>query len=980
MKLFNTKIWRPVALCTCSLALLCIIANSLGNENAAKVNSFLNIETNKVVGGSDDSYYYKSEYEDLNSMVKERAKLLVQVGQEGTVLLKNENSLPLKEKDKVVILNESAFVYATEHGGGSMASSENISKRTTPSRALKDEGLVVSNNVDDCASANAVIIVIGRAAGEGSDMKAGGLALTSTEKTLIKQATDVNNNVIVLVSGDYVVEIDELKKNDKIKGILKFGNAGLRGAVGLADVIVGKVSPSGKLVDTFSASTTSSPAHMNYGNYDYTNKNKIMASQAGKYVSYNEGIYTDYKYYETRYEDTVLNQGNAKDKVGSTSSSEWKYQNEVTYPFGYGLSYASFEKKLESVKVENDSYEISVSVKNTSDIASKDVVQIYFQSPYTDYDKQNKIEKSSVQLVGFAKTKSLSKGESETVTVSVPKNYLCSYDYTSAKTYIMDAGTYYFSVGEDSHSAINNILAKKSKTTSNGMDENGDSSLVYSFEVKTLDTTTYSTSKYTGSKLTNRFDDVDVNYWIEDNNNKVTYLSRSDWKNTYPTTLKLTAGSKMLASLNDTKKYENGTYNDVKDRAETKDVKYVDVSDESSLKSGLSDGSLTTLNVTSLRGLSYDDEKWNEVLDNLSLYELSKMVSEGRVMVQAAASVTFNGAQGDDGPTGVGVNFAYSKIDKTTGEKTNLKNDETINDGFDDIVASIQDCKVYSSEPVLAATFNQELASETGRFYAEDGLYTGTSFLWGLGLNLHRTCYGGRNSEYYSSDSILTGLMGSKVSSTALEHGLIVVGKHFAINEQEQNRIGVCTFTNEQALRENYLRSFEIAFTDGKLPGIMTAYNRIGVLSCTAEYDLITGVLREEWGSTCYAISDLNSPTPGLYDGNAAIISGLSVFLNNGTYNATSGSATNTSLNPSNIKANKQLLTGCREACHRMLYNFINSSAVNGISKDSRVEYLTPWWSIVLVTLSITLSIIGVATFALLLVSILKGKKHEYED
>ncbi len=976
MKFFNTKIWRPLALSTCSLALLSIVANTLGNENAAKVNSFLHIETNRVVGGNGDSYFYKSEYEDLNSMVKDRAKLLVNVGQEGTVLLKNNNSLPLKKTDKVVLLNENSFVYATAHGGGSMASNENITKRTNPSRALKEAGLTVSDNAEECSSADAVIIIIGRSAGEGSDMAAGNLALSANEKALIKKATEANDNVIIIVSGDYVVEINDLKKDDKIKGIIKFGNAGLRGAVGLADVIVGNVSPSGKLVDTFSVSTTSSPAHINYGNYDFTNKNKIMASQAGKYVSYNEGIYTDYRYYETRYEDTILNQGNAKDSIGSTSSSEWKYQNEVAYPFGYGLSYAKFEKKIEKLLDKDDHFEISVNVKNTSDVGAKDVVQIYFQSPYTDYDKTNKIEKSSVQLVGFSKTKTLAKGEDETLTISIPKNRLCSYDYTNAKTYIMDAGTYYFSVGEDSHSAINNILAKKSKTIANGMDEAGDSSLVTTFNVKELDKVTYSTSKYTNSTLTNRFDDVDVNYWLEDSE-KITYLSRSDWKNTYPKTLKLTAGKEMLASLNDTKKYENGKYNDVKDRAPTKDVKYVDVTNESSLTSGLSDGSLKTMNVTTLKDLPYDDPKWDEMLDNLSLYELSKIVSEGRVVIQAAPSVTFNGAQGDDGPTGVSFTFAYSKLDKDTGAKTALGATETISDGYDDIVAKEQDCKVYSSEPVLAATFNPELADETGRFYAEDGLYTGTSFLWGLGLNLHRTCYGGRNSEYYSADAILNGIIGSHVSAKALEHGLIVVGKHFAINEQEQNRIGVCTFTNEQALRENYLRSFEIAFTEGKLAGVMTAYNRIGVLSCTAEYDLITGVLREEWGSTCYAISDLNSPTPGLYDGNAAIIAGLSTFLNNGTYNASSGSATNTSLNAENIKANKQLLTACREACHRILFNFVNSSAVNGISKDSRVEYVTPWWSTTLISTSIAFSIVGVASFALLLTSILKGKKHE---
>ena len=980
MNIFKTKLWRPLALTTSCLAIFSITVSQVANEYAPKVNDFLGIQTSKVVGSTGDSYYYKSEYSDLNSMVKERTKLLVQIASEGTVLLKNESSLPLKSSSKVVVLNEDSFVFSNSHGGGAMSSSENLSKRTTLTRALQDSGLTVSSSKNDIASYDATIVVIGRYAGEGNDMSTTGLSLTSDEKSLIEEATSKSNNVIVLLSGDYVLEINDLKNNDKVKGILKFGNAGLRGAIGLVDVISGKVSPSGKLVDTYSTSTLSSPASENFGDNNFTNKNKIMASQAGKYVSYNEGIYTDYKYYETRYEDTVLKQGNASDQTGAkASSTEWNYTNEVVYPFGYGLSYSTFEKEITKVEDKGSEFEITVKVTNLTDYEAKDVVQLYFQSPYTDYDKQNKVEKASVQLVGFSKTKSLKKDESDEVSISVNKSYLASYDYTNAKTYIMDKGTYYFAIGEDSHDAINNILAKKGKSKNDGMDENGKSNLVYQFNIDIFDNTSYSKTSYTNATITNRFDDVDVNYWLEDKD-KVTYLSRSDWKNTYPTSLKLTASADMISSLNDTKKYENGKWNDSKSRAEIKDVSYVDISDENSLTSGLSDSTLKTLNVTSLRNLDYNDEKWNDILDNLSLYEMSKMVSEDRSAVQAAPSVTFNGANGSDSTNGLDKTWVYSKLDSTTGVGTPLSDNETINDGYDDFVALNQNSTVYSSQPVLAATFNQELASETGRFMAEDALYSNTSFLWGLGLNLHRTCFGGRNSEYYSSDTMLNALMGTKLCKTAKEHGLIIVAKHFVINEQEQNRIGVCTFTNEQTLRENYLRVFEMVFTSGELPGVMTAYNRIGVLSCTAEYDLLTGVLREEWGSTAYVISDLNSPTAGLYDGSAAIVAGLSTFLNNGTYNATSGSSVNTSLNCENIKNNKQLLTATREACHRILYNYIHSSAINGISEDSKVVYVTPWWTILLTTCSITFGIIGGATFIMCLVSLLKGKKYENKD
>ena len=966
MKVFKTKLWRAMSLAFIGASALLITLTGVAYAYEPMVNDALGIQTSTLSGGSGEQYY-KSEYANLEEMFQAKVQLMREIGQEGAILLKNEGALPLK-KGKVTVMGADSFVYATNSGGGSMHGTEVIATRTDLVTALKGVGLEVSTSAEEQASSDAVIVLIGRSSAEGNDLAAGALSLTAAETEMINGAKAANDNVILLVSGDQSPEIGAYKNDAGIKAILKFGNAGYRGAYGLADVIVGNVSPSGKLVDTWSVSSNSSPAMVNYGDMQYSNSNRIMASQANKYVSYNEGIYTDYKYYETRYEDTVLNQGNASSSVGATSGSRWNYSNEVIYSYGYGLSYTRFEKNIVGEPVfdsENRTASITVNVKNTGGVAGKEVVQVYAQAPYIG----GGVEKASVQLMGFEKTDTLQPGADEDVTVTLNMQWLASYDYEDAETYIMDAGDYYFAIGNGAHDALNNILAAKGKTTADGMDADGNAALTYKWRQAATDTETYSTSAYTGAEITNAFDDVNINYWVKD---AVTYLSRSAWDTTWPRKLELAASSDMLSLLNDTKRYENGKWNDTKERAKSDEVAYSDLTTEADVNDAVTNGSVVIQNVVSMRNKPYDDEGWNVVLDTLSIYEMSRMVAQWRYYINACPTVTFNSTGGGDGPAGLTKPYLYYSIDKTTGKKTAVADGQTMTDGITDeqILISGMDAGVYSSEPVLAATFNKDLAARVGAMYGEDGLYTGTGFLWGLGANMHRIPYGGRVSEYYSADSVHSALIGAEVAGASKEHGVVLVAKHFVINEQEQNRIGVATFTNEQALRENYLRSFEGIATYGEMQGVMTAYNRIGLLSCTAEYDLLTTVLREEWGSQAYVISDLNSPTAGLYDGNAAIAAGLSTFLNNGTYDATSGAYVNTTLNVENIKSDPTLLYGAREACHRMLYNFIHSNAVNGLDENSRVLFVTPWWKPVLITLDVICGIVAVGSVAMYIISV----------
>lgn len=944
--------WKAVSLITIFLLVLCLVGQNVAGTFSAKINEVLGIETSKVVGGEGSAVYYTSDYSDLQSMFTAKVQLLRDIADEGTVLLKNDGVLPMPS-GTIGIFGEDQFILATQYGGGSI-SDDLRSLSTSLSDAFQTDGLTVSQIGCDLA-----LVVIGRAAGEGTDAPQGSLALTAADRKNIEAAKASGGKVIVLFSGDHAVEAAELKEDAGISAVLQLGNAGFRGAYGVADVITGKANPSGKLVHTFAAHTDSTPAVQNFGNFAYTNGSKVKTSQAKNYVVYAEGIYMDYRYYETRYEDSVLGQGN---------SGAWKYDDEVVWPFGYGLSYTTFQKEVESVFFDDVAHTavITVKVTNTGSVAGKDVVEVYAQSPYTDYDRTNKVEKASVQLMGFEKTNLLAPNESETLEVTVHLQWLASYDSVSAKGYIMDVGDYYFSVGNGAHEAIENILAAKGKSAS------GDATLTYKWTQTALDTETYRNSVYTGETVSNAFVEADLNTWIP---NVVTYLSRADWQGTFPSAVEVTANEKMLSVLNDTKRYETGNGNDTKARAAVKDVRYEDLTTANAVN-----GALNTLgaeNVTRLRELAYDDPAWDTVLDRLSIYELSAMTANGNYSIRSAPSVTFPGSPSTDSPIGLQRGYLYQTIDPETNEKTSVSESGTVTDGISDTSIPLANvmANMYASESVLGATFNKELAEEQGRMWGEDSLYTGVSNIYAPGANLHRTPYGGRASEYVSADPILTSLLLSDLVKGCMEKGLVVTVKHFVINEQEQNRIGIATFANEQTIRELYLRAFEGVMTYGKANGLMSSYNRIGLISTATEYDLMTGVLRREWGSNAFAITDLGSPTAGLYEGNASIAAGTSVMMNNGVYDDASKAYVNQTLTVESIKADPVLLTAAREACHRILYSFIHSNAVNGISEDARIVLVTPWYQTVLRALVVMFGILAVGSTLLYLIS--SNKKKE---
>ena len=360
-----------------------------------------------------------------------------------------------------------------------------------------------------------------------------------------------------------------------------------------------------------------------WGNVDYVNSKATDLSNDGINVDYYticaEGIYVGYKYYETRYEDAVMGSGDASSSVGSSTGNGWNYADEVVYPFGYGLSYTDFTQTLKGVtfNADTDNYEVEVEVTNTGDVAGKSVVEVYAQTPYGDYEKQNSIEKSAVQVVGFEKTDTLEPGQSQTVTVECERYMLASYDAKGAKGYILSAGDYYLSVGDDSHDALNNILAAKGYTTANGMTADGDAAKVYSWNQAEQDTTTYKMSRADDTvEVTNQFDNADLNYYGVD----FTYLSRSDWSGTYPASVvSIDATDEMIDDLN---------------------LDWYETPADAPAVSDFTQGADNGLKFIDMRLVEWnDDEQWDAFLDQLTVADMTALMPDTLVWPDLTRSV-----------------------------------------------------------------------------------------------------------------------------------------------------------------------------------------------------------------------------------------------------------------------------------------------------------------------------------------------------
>ena len=634
----------------------------------------------------------------------------------------------------------------------------------------------------------------------------------------------------------------------------------------------------------------------------------------GMYSVYQEGIYLDYRYYETRYEDAVMGTGNAGDYNWSTT---------VAFPFGYGDSYTTFEYSDFNVTESADAFNVTLKVTNTgSTYSGKETVQLYFQSPYTDYDKANGIEKASAELCGFAKTDILAPGASETVNITVDKSELRTYDSNNAKTYIVDAGDYYFTAATDAHNAVNNILAAKGYTVENTdgrMTADGDVALTYKWTNAALDSTTYATSE-NGTAITNLFDEADPNKSSSEPG-EVTWLSRSNWVATFPTQPVVLNATQTLADHLAFTRYDGS-------KADSVEMPTL--------------GADNGLALVSMIGAEYDDPQWDTLLDQLTFNEMVNTITLGFHNTAAVESIGKTRTKDENGPQGLTAAL--------TGGASAM---------------------CYTSEDVMAATFNVDLINDVGRCIGEDCLAMGYSGLYGPGINMHRTAYSGRNFEYYASDPFVAGTICAAEVNGIQSKGVYVYLKHVALNDSESSRRGVNTWLNEQAAREIYLEVADKAVTDGGAWSVMTGFNRWGATWCGAYDNLLTGFLRGELGMRGMIITDYSGSSKymDLADG---LIAGSDIW-------DSPDPTIHTTLAPK-YENDAYIVTEMRESMHKILYTVANSNAMNGWSSADRLKVITPWWKTALYALDTVLAVLTVLCIWRLVVAIKRKKTWTAEQ
>lgn len=841
---------------------------------------------------------------------------------------------------------------------------------------------------------DAAIIVLGRPSSEQGDYYAGStgadasnhsisgsgnsLSLSDGEWELVNYAKENFDKVVIVLTTANAMELEELEADEGIDAILWAGYPGNYGFYGVANILAGKANPSGRLADTFASDSASSPAMVNYGLYLYTNQSQYGLNSndyyGGAYIVQAEGIYTGYKYYETRYEDSVLGRGNATSSTGTgyyNDTGAWNYDEEVTYSFGYGLSYTTYSQRITGVQFAEDyrTATVSVAVTNEGDVSGKSVVQVYGQAPYT----AGGVEKASVQLLAYEKVE-VPAGQTVNVDVEVDMQYLASYDSTAnggEGTYIMDAGSgYYFALGcnssgEGAHAAINNILAAKGYDTGDGMDAEGDDDAVYAFSWSSANSNLFSTSK-AGVEISNQLEDMDYNHFAA---NTVTYLSRSNWSGTWPRSYTgLSITSDMLPYL------QNSFH-------ETTDTDVSDITFGATTESDV--------NFTDMFGSDFTDERWDEIISKITLENAVYYTASGNRTFQSLPEISFLSGTSYVENGSVGIQKTLSQQSDENAPWYVSSSDEN---------ASYY-TNTFGGATLMASTWNKDLMEEMGELWGNDALFVNIPMVWAPSINTHRTPYNGRNGEYYSEDGVLSGYTALSVGKGAISKGLITSIKHFAFNEQETARNGISTFMNEQSAREGELRGFQIALEgyyneDGSrtsVLGIMTAYNRAGAIYVGAHEGLMQGILRNEWDFNGYATSDLAQSRSTYMPYIESMLAGTTNFdtaINNGNsvWGMDNGSGSYVSMPVATIIAEVQndaeVLTAIQENLHYSLWAFSQSNLANWMTDTTRAVWVLNWWRALYLGCEIVGGICvagGVALYVVSLVFTAKNKKKTAE-
>ena len=988
-KVRGKGLWSAMSIVFTLLFIITMVGGPIANNYAQIINMVLGTESSKTVGepGKD---YFTADYTSDEQVAQGQAVVESVVANGSVLLLNKENALPLAPGAKVTLasINSAKFVYGGTGSGGMDTANAKTLKEALESDGFsvnptmwdfytqgagKDYGRTLAggslnnyifNNAEYTVNevpmsaysdtewssvkdyGDAAIFVISRVCGEGADLPWYGagdgdgniLALSGEEQALLKKLSDLKaagdiKKIIVLLNVANAVELDFLAPevcgvDYGVDACLWVGEVGQSGVNAIGDLLNGSVNPSGKLVDTYCYDNLTSPAIQNAHATAYTNAEAKGLAFAGTnnayYVAYQEGIYIGYRYYETRYEDTVL---------GTANVGDYSYARTVAYPFGYGLSYTTFAYGGLKMEESGESFVFTVEVSNTGSVDGSEVVEIFMQSPYTEYDKANGIEKAAVELVGFSKV-AIKAGETATATVTVPKTELRAYDANGAGTYILDAGDYYFAAGNGAHEALNNILAAKGYTTDNGMTADGIVTLTVKHTVDTLDTTIFATAA-TGNAITNRLDHADLNRREGDNGNGIVYLTRNDWAGTMPKAIisatdykaavQLAASDDMVAEMNYV--YEKST--------------------SGTMPALGKDGNL---NLAQFIGVPLDESiefdgqtyTWEHLLDQVTFNEMAKLIGQTYHSTAPVSSISKPATKDENGPQGITATLTGG------GSSTS-----------------------YTSEDVLAATFDPAIAEAVGRSMGNDCLLANGkaySGIYGPGVNIHRTPYSGRNFEYYSEDPFISGKMCAAETSGIQAKGVYVYMKHFALNDQETARDGICVWTNEQAAREIYLQAFEYPIQDAGAYCVMTGFNRMGCTWVGGDYDLLTGILRGEWDMPGFILTDFSNNNNYMDVLNGLMAGGDGWDCND---------SAKWTAKLTQYKDDPNVVSAMREATKHILYTVANSNAMNGVSANIQIVEVITWWQIAIIAADVLFGILAVTSVFMLVRTRRKTKKAD---
>ena len=979
----RTGLWLVLSIVFTVLFLVTMIGGPIANNYSQIINMVLGVEGSKTIGDPGKEYYtadFTSEQQ-----VEEGQKVVEDVVRNGAVLLLNRNgALPLSEGSKITLasINSAKFVY-----GGTGSGGMNTEGIDTLKEALEKDGFAVNptmwafytegagkdygrelasgslnnfifdnsqfkvNEVPVSRYSNtewdsvkeygdAAVVVFSRVCGEGADLPWYGagdadgnvLQLSKEEKDLLAKLSDLKSEgklkkIIVLLNAANAIELDFLEPeicgtDYNVDACMWIGEVG-QGISAVGELLNGKVNPSGKLVDTYCYDNLTSPAIQNAHATSYSNASakglSFSETNDEYYVAYQEGIYVGYRYYETRYEDMVMGTGNAGD---------YDYAKTVAFPFGYGLSYSSFTYDDIKMTEDGDNFVFTVDVSNKSKVAGKEAVQIYMQSPYTDYDKANGIEKASVELVGYSKVE-VPAGGSTTAEIVVPKTELRSYDANGEGTYILDAGDYYFTAANGSHEAVNNILAAKGFTTENGMTDDGNAGMVCSFNVASMDTSVFATA-VTGQAIENQLDHADLNRRDGDNDS-ITYLTRSDWEGTMP-----------AAKIN------SNSYTAAYTLSASDDM----IAEMRALYTKTADGEMPVvgkegkLNLAQFVGVPLDGSieldgdffTWDDLLDQVTFNEMAKLIGQTYHSTSPVASVSKPATKDENGPQGITATLTGG------GSSTS-----------------------YTSEDLMASSFDPEVAEAVGRSMGNDCLLANGkaySGIYGPGVNIHRTPYSGRNFEYYSEDPFISGKTCSAETKGIQSKGVYVYMKHFALNDQETARDGISVWTNEQAAREIYLQAFEYPVEEVGAYCVMTSFNRLGCVWAGGDKGLISGILRGEWGMPGFVLTDFSNNNNYM-----DVLNGL--MAGGDGWDCNDGSKWTQKL--LEYKDDPQVVTAMREATKHILYTVANSNAMNGVSPNMQVVEIMTWWQILIIVLDVVFGLMA----ALSIFMFIRSKKRK---